>query len=175
MLTHFISDLLPVTIDQETSTMDANYVNMGQGVTPGTTIPNTAGLEEPNLSQEERDLRLALALQQQENAAAYDAHKKTHEAAIAARKTRTTRSNASTGLASIRKAQKNNVENTDLKSDGAYDAPGTESSDAQLAAELQKVEHATAGTAQLMEQIAKEDSEERKSTSTRSGRSHYHM
>jgi len=156
--------------------MDANYVNMGQGVQPGTTNLNAPGLEDPNLSQEEGDLRLALALQQQENAAAYGAHKKTHEAAVAAKKSRTTRSNYSTGLASIRKAQKSSDgSNNGFKNDGEYNAPGTESGDAQLAAELQKVEHATAGTAQLMEQIAKEDSEEKKSTTIRSGRGHFHM
>mmetsp|Transcript_21232 Transcript_21232/g.31438 ORF Transcript_21232/g.31438 Transcript_21232/m.31438 type:complete len:159 (-) Transcript_21232:349-825(-) len=158
--------------------MNANYVNMGQGVQPGTTTsPAPApGLEDSNLSQEETDLRLALALQQQENAAAYDAHKKTQDAAIAAKKNRTTRSNYSTGLASIRRAQKNtDVSPGGYENDGAYNAPGSDSNDAALAAELQKVEHATAGTAQLMEQIVKEDSEEKKSTTIRSGRSHYHM
>ena len=159
--------------------MDANYVNMGQeGVQPGTTSLNAPGLEDTNsdLSMEERDLRLALALQQEENAAAYEAHKKTHDAALAAKKNRTTRSNYSTGLASIRRAQKNTeVSPVGYENDGAYNAPGSDSKDAALAAELQKVEHATAGTAQLMEQIVKEDSEEKKSSTIRSGRGHYHM
>mmetsp|Transcript_2793 Transcript_2793/g.5217 ORF Transcript_2793/g.5217 Transcript_2793/m.5217 type:complete len:161 (+) Transcript_2793:93-575(+) len=157
---------------------NANYVNMKEGLQPGTATVTTLDLDDPNLSQEERDLRLALALQQQENAAAYDAHKKSHDAAVAAQKNRTTRSSCSTGLAAIRKVQKSSEHNSELYgvNDGTYFAPGSmESSDAALAAELQKVEQATAGTAQLMDQIVKEESKERESTKIRSGRSHYHM
>lgn len=157
---------------------NANYVNMGQGFQPGTTSALATGLDNPNLSQEERDLRLALALQQQENAAAYDAHKKSHEAAMAAQKNRTTRSSCSTGLAAIRKAQKKSDKDPEryTVNDGEYYAPGSfESSDAALAAELQKVEQATAGTAQFMEQIVQEDSKEKETSKIRSGRSHYHM
>jgi hypothetical protein len=157
---------------------NANYVNMGEGFQPGTASIISSGLEDPNLSQEDKDLRLALALQQQENAAAYDAHKKSHDAAIAAQKNRTTRSSCSTGLAAIRKAQKKSDTDPErfTSNDGDYYAPGSmESSDAALAAELQKVEQATAGTAHLMEQIVKEESKEKETSKIRSGRSHYHM
>ena len=64
----------------------------GPGVSSGG-APAIAGLDDPNLSQEDRDLRLAIALQQQENAAAYDAHKKRHGAAVAANTNCTSRSN----------------------------------------------------------------------------------
>jgi type IV secretory pathway VirJ component len=157
---------------------NANYVNMGEGFQPGTTTITAPGLDDPSLSQEERDLRLALALQQQENAAAYGAHKKSHEAAAAAQKNRTTRSSCSTGLAAIRKAQKSSEKDPEryAVNDGTYYAPGTmESSDAALAAELQKVEQATAGTAQLMDQIVREENKEKETSKIRSGRSHYHM
>ena len=58
-----------------------------------------------SLSQEDRDLRprLAIALQQQENAAAYNAHKKRHDAAIAANANRTGRSCVHGRLANVRR------------------------------------------------------------------------
>lgn len=150
---------------------NANYVGMGSGVQPGTTAINVPDID-PNLSQEEKDLRLALALQQQENAAAYDSSQKAREAAVAARKNRTTRSNVGTGLAQVRKSQKAHGE---VESSGNYYAPGDDSSDAKLAAELQKVEQTTAVTATLMEKTVQEGSDEKKASNVRSGRSHFHM
>ncbi len=156
--------------------MSSNYVNMGeQGLQPGSSsapITSPLGLDDPNLSQEDRDLRLALALQQQENAAAYDAHKKRQDASVAARTNRTSRSSASTSLASIRKAQKKSDSTTsDYAADGAYAAPGSESADARLAAELQKVEQTTVGAAMLLEKIVQKDSADKKSNNVRNGRS----
>lgn len=156
---------------------NSSYVNMGdQGVKPGTSmasLTNAAAFDDPNLSQEDRDLRLALALQQQENAAAYDAHKKRHDASTAAKKNRTSRSNCSTSLASIRQVQKKTDSTPAGYAEGAgsYAAPGTESSDAALAAELQKVEQTTVGAAKLLEKIVQEDSADRKSNNVRNGRS----
>lgn len=147
-----------------------------EGVKPGastTNLPTSVGLDDPNLSQEDRDLRLALALQQQENAVAYDAHKKRHDASTAAKKNRTSRSSCTTSLASIRQVQKKTDSNSSHYADGVgeYAAPGTQSSDAVLAAELYKVEQTTAGAAKLLEKIVKDDSADRKSNNVRNGRS----
>jgi len=156
----------------------SGYVNMGDNAPkPGSSTnlpPQIAGLaDDPNLSQEDRDLRLAIALQQQENAAAYDAHKKRNDANAAAQKNRTTRSGASTGLAAIRRAQKSSGTtplgyNTAAAS-GTYSAPGSE--DGKLAAALQHVEQSTVGTAQMMKKIVQQEEEDKVSTNLRSTRS----
>ena len=77
-------------MSEESKTPEGDYVHMGDGagVRPGAPI-SVPGLDDPNLSQEDKDMRLALALQQQENAAAYDQHKKKHDAAVKAQTTRT--------------------------------------------------------------------------------------
>ena len=54
--------------------------------------------------------------------------------------------------------------------DGEYVAPGT-SSDAVVAAELQKAEQMTAGAAKMMEKIVKEDAQDKKSNNIRTARS----
>eukprot|EP00558_Chaetoceros_sp_UNC1202_P013761 CAMPEP_0197236516 /NCGR_PEP_ID=MMETSP1429-20130617/3592_1 /TAXON_ID=49237 /ORGANISM="Chaetoceros sp., Strain UNC1202" /LENGTH=152 /DNA_ID=CAMNT_0042695305 /DNA_START=54 /DNA_END=512 /DNA_ORIENTATION=+ len=140
-------------------------------VKPGTTSLQTGGvdLDDPNLSQEEKDLRLALALQQQENTAAYEESKKRQESAAAAKKNRTTRSNFSTSLASIRKQQKEAGDDSP-KHASAYTAPGT-SSDEQLAHELSKVEQTTAGAAKLMDKIVQNSSDAKVANKLRTGRS----
>mmetsp|Transcript_15158 Transcript_15158/g.18460 ORF Transcript_15158/g.18460 Transcript_15158/m.18460 type:complete len:150 (-) Transcript_15158:205-654(-) len=149
--------------------MSSSYVQMGngQGVKPGTnTVP---GLDDPNLSPEEKDLRLAIALQQQENAAAYDAHKKRHDAANSAKSLQTTRSNAGTRLAAVRKNQKESDQNGDDKIDGSYGGPGGNSSDFKLALDLHKVGQTTAGTANIVAQDGVKDTKE----NIRTGRSGY--
>lgn len=96
-------------MSEESKTSDSDYVHMNDGRGPGVATSSTTnpaaipGLDDPNLSQEDRDLRLAIALQQQENAAAYDAHKKRHDAAMAANANRTGRSNVHSRLAQVRK------------------------------------------------------------------------
>merc|ERR1712038_250840 len=111
--------------------MSSNYVKMGDGA--GKKPLEIPGLDDPSLSQEEKDLRLALALQQQENAIAYDAHKKRHDAAVSSQNNRTTRSNVGSRLASVRKHQKEGGIAT--SNDGAYVGPDA-SSDAMLANQL---------------------------------------
>ena len=141
-------------------------------LTPGTSTGGLSapGLDDPNLTQEERDLRLAMALQQEENAIAYDSHKKRTDAAAAAKQSRTSRSNCNTSLASIRKVQKNTDDAPIASSsDGAYYAPG--SSDSALAAELQRVEETTAGTVKLMQQIHKDDTADKQANTARNTRS----
>ena len=156
----------------------SGYVNMGDNApVPGTTTnlpPQIASLgDDPNLSQEDRDLRLAIALQQQENAAAYDAHKKRNDTNDAAKKNRTTRSGASTGLAAIRRSQKTSDEAplgyNSAAASGTYNAPGSE--DGKLAAALQHVEQSTVGTAQMMKKIVQQEKDDKISTNLRSTRS----
>lgn len=144
----------------------SNYVKMGPGAAPkpGTNnITNIPELNDPNLSQEEKDLRLALALQQQENASAYGAHKKRHDAQQSSQNNRVSRSSAGTRLASVRMNQK---DEKDAAYGGSYGGPD-DSSDARLASELHKVEVTTAKTASIIAQ----DSSDAKSAKLRSGRS----
>jgi len=140
--------------------MSSNYVKMGDGA--GKKPLEIPGLDDPSLSQEEKDLRLAMALQQQENAAAYDAHKKRHDAEVSAKTSRTSRSSAATRLTGARLNQKDKNE----AYGGSYAGPD-DSSDARLAAELHKVEVTTAKTASIIAQ----DNNEAKTENHRSGRS----
>ena len=122
-------------MSEESKTSDSDYVHMNDGSGPKVAngLPTVAGLDDPNLSQEDRDLRLAIALQQQENAAAYDEHKKRHDAAIAANTNRTARSNTHTKLAQIRKKDHGmlmvpdeyTTENAYKKGDSKYVSPTT--------------------------------------------------
>ena len=162
-----------------------DYVSMGEGSGKApakstglttslgpVTLPE--GLDDPSLSQEDRDLRLAIALQQQENAAAYDAHKKRHDDAVRADKSRTTRSNTFTRLAHVRKKDHGKMttpasmaESNAYMADqsGAYENPADslagvppgEIEDRKLAMQLQKVEQAGVGTADTVTKMLKEE------------------
>eukprot|EP00560_Eucampia_antarctica_P005268 CAMPEP_0197835302 /NCGR_PEP_ID=MMETSP1437-20131217/25370_1 /TAXON_ID=49252 ORGANISM="Eucampia antarctica, Strain CCMP1452" /NCGR_SAMPLE_ID=MMETSP1437 /ASSEMBLY_ACC=CAM_ASM_001096 /LENGTH=153 /DNA_ID=CAMNT_0043440637 /DNA_START=107 /DNA_END=568 /DNA_ORIENTATION=- len=133
-----------------------------------------AGLDNPNLSQEDKDLRLAIALQQQENAAAYNAHKKGNDNAKHAKKMRTTRSSAHCGLAAIRDKDHGahrvpneyTTENA-IKVGRQGDYSGPESSDADFAREIDDV---GAATFQLQSALSN-DEEEKKATALRTTRS----
>jgi len=168
-----------------------DYVDMGSTptvtVTPGGTsnLPNTIPDIDASLSQEEQDLRLAMALQQAENSQAYAASRKRHEQATATQSHRTIRSNAGTSLSSIRATQKASAERhgghgagTASHSASNYYAPsGNGTSDAQvladarLAGDMQKVEQATAGTARMMAKIQKEEEDSKASATLRNARS----
>jgi len=187
-------------MSEECKTSDSDYVHMGDGAgaSAGGSVPPTSGLDDPSLSQEDRDLRLAIALQQQENAAAYDEHKKKHDAAIAANTNRTSRSNVHSRLAQVRKKDHGmlrvpdefTTENAYKKSDSEYVSPAggvdmeslkgalpQEVADRKLAADLQKVEQTGAGTARTMEKILKEekaDGEANDMRNARSGKSAFH-
>ena len=89
-------------MSEESKTADSDYVMMSEGETvPGRN--RKGGIEiDPCLSQEEKDHRLAVALQQQENAAAYDEHKKKHDEYQKANEHRTARSATYTKLAAVR-------------------------------------------------------------------------
>ena len=195
-------------MSEESKTSDSDYVHMNDGSNNGATNPNSASsniaatLDDPNLSQEDRDLRLAIALQQQENAAAYDAHKKRHDAAVAANTNRTSRSNVHSRLAQVRKKDHGmltvpdeyTTENAYKKGDSSnYISPPTDSgvinnatangalpqevADLKIALELQKVEQTGAGTAQTMNKILteeKEDDEAQDMRTARSGKASFH-
>ncbi|KAL7549052.1 hypothetical protein ACHAWF_012322 [Thalassiosira exigua] len=194
-------------MSEESKTSDSDYVHMsgdvGRGGTPGGAghaSPPVAGLDDPNLTQEERDLRLAIALQRQENAAAYDQHKKRHDAAVAANANRTGRSCVHGRLAAVRKKDHGmlavpdeyTTENAYKKGDGEYVAPpssGPEAAEATVAAaaaggalpqevadlkmalDLQKVEQTGAGTARTLEKILREEKEDGEANEHRTGRS----
>jgi hypothetical protein len=147
-----------------------DYVSMGEGSrkAPASTtslgpVAIPEGLDDPSLSQEDRDLRLAIALQQQENAAAYDAHKKRHDDAVRADKARTTRSNTFTQLATPAGMAEANAYLADQS--GAYETPADslagvprgEIEDRKLAAQLQKVEQSGAGTAATVNKMLQEE------------------
>mmetsp|Transcript_24068 Transcript_24068/g.49213 ORF Transcript_24068/g.49213 Transcript_24068/m.49213 type:complete len:197 (+) Transcript_24068:192-782(+) len=181
----------------EESKVDTDYIQMSSDVAPGVSSGNTLnvpGLDDPNLSQEDRDLRLAIALQQQENAAAYDDHKKRHDAAVKANVNRTSRSNVHSRLATVRAKDHGmltvpdeyTTENAYKKGDSNYvnpDANGgvnmdnlkgalpQEVADLKLAMDLQKMEQTGAGTARTMNKILTEEKEDEQANELRNARS----
>ncbi len=182
-------------MSEETKTPEGEYVLMGN-LAPGGTTLKIPGLDDPNLSQEDKDHRLAIALQQEENAAAYDVHKKKHEQYVAASTNRTARSGTFTRLAAVRDKDHGmlsvpadyTTENAYVKGDNDYvahigekeemnlaGATPQQIADYQLAKELQKVEQAGAGTAREMSKIVTEESEESEAQNLRTGRSNFHL
>ena len=179
-------------MSEESKTPEGDYIMMGNGAPAAPKM--AVGLDDPNLSQEDKDHRLAIALQQQENAAAYDAHKKKHDQYIQASVNRTARSGTFTKLAAVRDKDQGmlsvpsdyTTENAYVKAEGDYLAPGAKTeedllkgatpqqiSDFKLAKELQKVEQVGAGTAREMAKIASEDDAEEDAQNHRTGRSNY--
>jgi hypothetical protein len=166
-------------MSEESKTAEGDYVMMGSGgAAPKFDSKPNLDLDDPNLSQEEKDHRLAIVLQQQENAAAYNDYKKKHDDNVHAQELRTTRSGTFTKLAAIRAKDHGMLsvpseytsEHAYTKSDGDYVAPGStgfapppagarpqEVADHQLAAELQKVEQVDAGTVRTMQKMVAEE------------------
>jgi hypothetical protein len=178
----------------EESKVDSDYVMMGHGgVIPGSGAPTSLNLDEPGLSQEEKDHRLAVAMQQQENAAAYAEHKKKHDAYIHAQENRTARSATFTKLAAVRSKDHGMLTvPSEYSSEHAYHkegyvAPGNgfgapppnatpqEIADFKLAAEMQKFEQVGAGTARTMQKIVTEEMEEEEAQAHRTERSNFHI
>lgn len=184
-------------MSEESKTAEADYVMMGStSAIPGHGSGTKINLDDPNLSQEEKDHRLAIALQQQENAAAYAEHKKKHDAYVTAQSNRTARSGTFTKLAAIRDkdqgmlsvppeyvsdhAYKNEGDYVPPRGDSAFVAPPPgarpqEIADFKLAAELQKVEQVDAGTVRTMQKIVTEEAEEEEAQAHRTERSNYHI
>jgi hypothetical protein len=187
---------LSIIMSEESKTPEGDYVIMGRSApTPGGTTLKIPGLDDPNLSQEDKDHRLAIALQQEENAAAYDTHKKKHDQHVAANVNRTGRSGAFTRLAAVRDKDHGmltvpaeyTTENAYVKGDTDYvahigekeenlaGATPQQIADHQLAKELQKVEQVGAGTAREMSKIVTEEVSEENAQAHRTERSNYHV
>jgi hypothetical protein len=179
-------------MSEESKTPDADYVHMGggKGIVPGSgsTFNLPESMDDPNLSQEDRDMRLAIALQQQENAAAYDAHKAKHDANVKANIQRTTRSNTHTRLAAVRAKDHGMLSvpaaytTEHAYVSGDYDTPippnmagasPQEIADYNMAMALQKVEQVGAGTVQTMNKIITEEKESAEAMAHRTERSNY--
>merc|ERR1719491_1338188 len=169
-------------MSEESKTSDVDYVHMNDG-----RGPKAGGGAPP----------LAIALQQQENAAAYDAHQRSHQAAVAAGRNRTARSGVHTRLAQVRCKDGGMLTVPDAYTTehaykpgdnaAAYVGPtpggagggGTpqEAADLRLALDLQKVEQTGAGTAHAMTKMVregKEDAEANEMRTARSGKAAYH-
>jgi hypothetical protein len=166
----------------------------------GGTYPRPSGkpinlaVDDPNLTQEEKDHRLAIALQQQENAAAYGEHQKKHQEYEKSNELRTGRSGTFTKLAAIRDKDHGMLSvpsaytsEHGYKKESDYRAPGNgfvppprnagpqEIADYKLAAELQGVEQVEAGTIQTMKKMVHEEQEVEEAQAHRTERSNYHL
>ena len=182
-------------MSEESKTAEGDYVMMGSGagVNPGSGIA-AQGLDDPNLTQEEKDHRMAVAMQQQENAAAYSEHKKKHEASVKAANNRTARSGTFSRLAAVRDKDHGMLSvPSEYTSDNAYHKeseyapPGNgfappphgatpqEIADNKLAAELQKFEQVDAGTIRTMTKIVTEETSDETAQAHRTERSNYHI
>eukprot|EP00934_Nitzschia_sp_Nitz4_P002587 Nitzschia sp. Nitz4//scaffold28_size193895//67882//68445//NITZ4_001647-RA/size193895-processed-gene-0.259-mRNA-1//-1//CDS//3329545928//2577//frame0 len=178
-------------MSEESKTPEGDYVLASGGAA------KTMSLDDPNMSQEDKDHRMAIALQQQENAAAYDAHKKKHEQYVTANTNRTARSGTFTRLAAVRDKDHGmltvpkdyTTENAYVHAEGDYLPSGGDRTDAQLlqgatpeqiadyqlAKQLQKVEQVGAGTVREMNKIATEDAVEESAQAHRTAHSGYHI
>ena len=162
--------------------IESDYVQMGDATGSSTPL----NLDDPNLSQEDKDLRLAIALQQQENAAALSNAKKKKEAAKKSNMLRSGRSGVGSRLAAIRDKDHgmlsvpSSYDNENAyKNELDYLPPGNdaqtsqESSDASLARQLQNVEVTSISAAVETDKLAKLISSEataQKFRTERSGR-----
>jgi len=180
-------------MSEESKTPDGDYVMMGSTAAGGT-AKMSMGLDDPNLSQEDKDHRLAIALQQEENAAVQEEHRKKHQQAVAASTNRTARSGTFTKLAAVRskdhgmlsvpadyttpnayvKGSSDYIAHQE-KSESMTGATPQQAADYQLAKELQKVEQVGAGTAREMSKIVSEGEKETDSQAHRTERSNYHI
>lgn len=185
-------------MSEETKTAEGDYVMMGAGagVAPGRGGGSgLASADDPNISQEEKDHRLAVALQQQENAAALDQHKKHHDAAVAAQASRTARSGTFTKLAAVRQKDHGMLtvpaeytsDNAYVKDGELYHPPNDglapppkgalpqEVADHKIAADLQKFEQIDAGTTRTMAKMVEEETQDEEAQHHRTERSNYHI
>lgn len=178
-------------MSEESKTAEGDYVMMGSGAGVAPKPSVNINLDDPNLSQEEKDHRLAVAMQQQENAAAYSEHKKKHDDQVHAQVNRTARSGTFTKLAAVRAKDHGMLsvpseftsEHAYHKSDAeGYTAPSglappppnarpQEIADYQLAVEMQKVEQVDAGTVRTMKKMVQEEEEAEEAQKLRTGRS----
>jgi hypothetical protein len=180
-------------MSEESKTSEGDYVIMGSdGLDSRSTGKPNLSIDDPNLTQEEKDHRLAIALQQQENAAAYNEHKKKHDEHVKAHENRTARSATYTKLAAVRQKDHGMLAvPSEYTADCAYtksdkdgyvapnggiapppaNASPQEIADYQLAVELQKVEQVDAGTVRTMQKMVHEEEEEEEAHKLRTTRS----
>jgi len=179
-------------MSEECKTAEGDYVMMGKPTAQaGRSAGLPHGIDDPNLPQEEKDHRLAIALQQQENAAALEDHKKKHDNIQKSNDYRTARSGTFSRLAHVRDRDHGMLSvPQDYTTDNAYvnassqpkvstyapppkNAKPEEIQDYKLAAELQRFEQVGAGTVREMEKIAKEEQEAEIAQAHRTGYSTY--
>lgn len=172
-------------MSDESKTAEGDYVHMdgGKGHTPGG-LKNSLSLDDPNLSQEDRDLRFAIALQQEENEAAIAEAKRKTATIKQSNDHRSARSGAHSKLANIRAKdmgmlsvpKEYTTENAYSK--GEYAPPGSanmssvlpgERADFALASELQKVEDTASSAAAAARKLTKLTLDEKNAKSHRSG------
>lgn len=183
-------------MSEESKTPDGDYVMMdSRAAVPGRGKGQPLMFDDPSLTQEEKDHRLAIALQKQENTAAVQEHKQKHDSYVQSQDFRTLRSGTFTKLAAVRDKDHGMLSvPTAYSSENAYKqaagdyvsggdqyvapAPGArpqEIADFKLAAEMQKVEQMDAGTVRTMEKIVKEEVEEDIAQAHRTERSNFHI
>jgi len=163
----------------EESKIDSDYVTMFDGAPAPAATPVIAsvpgGLDDPNLSQEEKDLRLAIALQQEENSAALSEAQGRKAAQAKSNTLRTGRSGAHTKLVSARTKQQTVPSSFGTADAGQYAAPpsvgGQEARDYQLAVELQKVEATSVDTSTLSRELTDKEKSEKAAAANRAARS----
>lgn len=183
-------------MSEESKTAEGDFVMMGSGsVVPGRGTVDL-GLDDPNLSQEEKDHRLAISMQQQENAAAYNEHKKKHDQTKQAQVHRTARSGTYTKLAAVRDKDHGMLSvpsaytsDNAYQKDGDYVSPSggeyvaappknatpQEVADYKVATEMQKFEQIDAGTTRTMNKIVNEEAQEEEAQANRTERSNFHI
>ena len=184
-------------MSEESKTPEGDYFMMDSDrPAPAMAVSSFGDADDVGLSQEDKDHRLAIQLQQQENAAVYDSHKKRHEQFTKANSNRTARSGTFTKLAAIRDKdhgmltvpKEYTTENAYVREDGEF-LPAMQKSDEEilkgatpqqiadfkLAKELQKVEQVGAGTARELGKIVTEETTEKAVQSHRNERSNYHI
>jgi len=172
-------------MSDESKTAEGDYVHMdgGKGHTPGG-LKSSLSLDDPNLSQEDRDLRLAIAMQQEENEAAIASARKKSASIKASNDHRSARSGAHGKLAAIRGKDMGMLSvpkeytTADAYTKGEYAPPGSanmssilpgERADFALASELQKVEDTASSAAIAARKLAHLTVEERTAKGHRSG------
>jgi hypothetical protein len=166
-------------MSEESKTPEGDYVMMSGGGRPSSSSGgqkkalDPLGLDDPSLTQEEKDHRLAIAMQKQENAAAYEQHKKKADEHQNAQKHRTARSGTYTKLAAVRDKDGGVLSvPAEYSTENAYKVEGTfdpgfaappigagpqEITDHKLAVQLQKVEQVDAGTVRTMQKMVEEE------------------
>lgn len=181
-------------MSEESKSAEGDYVMMNTGTGPRPGNPNNLNLDDPNLTQEEKDHRLAISLQQQENAAALNEHKKKQDATQKSNDLRTGRSGTYSKLAAVRDKDHGmlSVPNEytsehGYKKDPTYTAPGNgfvppprdanpqEIADYKLAASLQGVEQVEAGTVQTMKKIVDQEHSAEEAQASRTVRGKFNL